>query len=72
MARATTKADLINSANKQFDKMWKLIETMSDEQQQATFSENIAMAGKETHWSRDRNVRMASVAVRMGTGQQSR
>lgn len=31
MARATTKADLVTSANGQFEKMWKLIDTMSDE-----------------------------------------
>lgn len=57
MARATTKADLITSANGQFDKMWKLIETMSDEQQNATFAEEMATAGKESHWGRDKNLR---------------
>ena len=30
MARATTKADLTASANGQFDKMWKLIDSMRD------------------------------------------
>ena len=30
MARATTKADLIASANGQFDKMWKLINGMDE------------------------------------------
>ena len=35
MARATTKADLTASANGQFDKMWKLIDSMSEEQQKA-------------------------------------
>ena len=45
MARATTKADLTASANGQFDKMWKLIDSMSEEQQ------------KETHWSSDKNLR---------------
>lgn len=57
MARATTKADLITMANEQFEKMWKLIETMSEEQQYAAFSAEMAMAGKETHWSRDKNLR---------------
>ena len=57
MARATTKADLMTSANEQFDKMWKLIETMSEEQQNATFAEEMATAGKETHWGRDKNLR---------------
>ena len=53
MARATTKADLTASANGQFDKMWKLIDSMSEEQQKAAFAEEMATAGKETHWSRD-------------------
>ena len=57
MARATTKADLVTSANGQFEKMWKLIDTMSDEQQNATFGKEMATAGKEAHWSRDKNLR---------------
>lgn len=57
MARATTKTDLITSANGQFDKMWKLIETMSEEQQNAIFDEKMATAGTESHWSRDKNLR---------------
>lgn len=57
MARATTKADLMASANGQFDKMWKLINSMSEEWQKATFADEMATAGKETHWSRDKNLR---------------
>lgn len=57
MSRATTKADLIIAANEQFDKLCKLIDTMSDKQRNATFSSEMAMAGKEAHWSRDKNVR---------------
>ena len=57
MARATTKADLTASANGQFDKMWKLINSMSEERQKATFADEMATAGKETHWSRDKNLR---------------
>lgn len=57
MARATTKADLTLAANGQFEKMWKLIETMSEEQQNASFSSDMAVAGKESHWGRDKNLR---------------
>lgn len=57
MARATTKADLVTSANGQFEKMWKLIDTMSDERQNATFGKEMATAGKEAHWSRDKKLR---------------
>lgn len=37
MSRPTTKPDLIEAANKQFDKLWKLIDTMSKEEQNETF-----------------------------------
>ncbi|MDR2146947.1 MAG: ClbS/DfsB family four-helix bundle protein [Tannerella sp.] len=57
MPRATTKKDLQTAANEQFDKLWKLIDSMSDEQQNATFAGEMASAGKEMHWSRDKNVR---------------
>jgi hypothetical protein len=57
MSRATTKEDLVIAANEQFDKLWKLINAMSDEQQNAPFGSEMATAGKEAHWSRDRNVR---------------
>jgi hypothetical protein len=57
MSRATTKTDLIIAANEQFDKLWKLIDTMSDEQQNAIFGSEMATAGKEAHWCRDKNLR---------------
>jgi hypothetical protein len=57
MSRATTKADLEIAANEQFDKLWKLIDTMGDEQQNTTFADEMAAAGKEAHWSRDKNLR---------------
>ena len=54
MTRATTKTDLTTSANGQFEKMWKIIDSMSEELQTATFSEEMAVAGKEAHWGRDK------------------
>jgi hypothetical protein len=57
MSRATTKTDLITSAHEQFDKLWKIIDTMSNEQQNATFADEMATAGKESHWRRDKNLR---------------
>ncbi len=57
MSRATTKTDLIIAANEQFDKLGKLIESMSGEQQNAVFSDKMASAGKEAHWGRDKNLR---------------
>lgn len=38
MPRATTKPELIITANEKFEKMWKLIDSMSEEEQRATFN----------------------------------
>lgn len=37
MARPTTKSDLLLAAEEQFTKLWKLIDSMSDAEQKATF-----------------------------------
>jgi hypothetical protein len=57
MARPTTKNDLTNAANGQFDRLWQLIDSMSGEKQDAPFGSDMATKGKESHWSRDRNLR---------------
>ncbi|MDY5968509.1 MAG: ClbS/DfsB family four-helix bundle protein [Bacteroidales bacterium] len=57
MARASSKAELIQSANEQFDKMWNLIDKMGIDMQRATFAKEMAAAGKEAHWNRDKNLR---------------
>jgi hypothetical protein len=38
MSRPTRKTDLVIAANEQFDKLWKLIDSMTDAQQNAQFS----------------------------------
>jgi hypothetical protein len=57
MARATTKQDLIMAADGQFGKLWALINSMSDVMQGRSFGSEMATAGKETHWGRDKNLR---------------
>ena len=57
MARATTKQDLIMASNAQFEKLWVLVDGMSDDLQNATFADQMATAGKEAHWGRDKNLR---------------
>jgi Uncharacterized conserved protein len=47
MSRASTKPDLLESANEQFTKLWDFIDTMPEAEQQATF----------LFEDRDRNVR---------------
>ena len=59
MSRPTTKADLIEAANEQFDKLWKLIDSMSADEQSAVFSfgDDFLQKQKEAHWTRDKNLR---------------
>lgn len=57
MSRATTKSDLIKAANEQFEKMWKLIESMTEEKQTAIFNFGEDFNRKEAHWVRDKNMR---------------
>ena len=57
MPRPTGKADLIATATEQFNKLWKLIDTMTCEEQNMEFSADMATKGKEAHWDRDKNLR---------------
>jgi hypothetical protein len=57
MSRPTTKPDLIKAANEQFEKMWKLIDSMTDDEQNSTFNFGESANRKEAHWARDNNLR---------------
>lgn len=57
MGRATTKPDLITAANGQFEKMWKLIDSMTEDEQTATFNFGDNFNKKEAHWERDKTLR---------------
>jgi len=57
MARATTKNDLVIAANAQFEKLWKIIDGMTEAQQDATFDFGDTIKQKEAHWKRDKNLR---------------
>jgi hypothetical protein len=57
MPRPTTKIDLIKVANEQFEKMWKLIDSMTDDEQNTTFNFGDISDKKEAHWARDNNLR---------------
>ena len=56
MPRATTKTELVTAANEQWDKLWKLINSMSDVQA-AVFDFGDDPKLKEAHWKRDKNLR---------------
>ena len=57
MPRPTTKQDLILAANEQFDKLWKLIETMSEEERSTAFCFDSNIGKGEAHWTRDKKLR---------------
>ncbi|NLO84139.1 MAG: ClbS/DfsB family four-helix bundle protein [Clostridiales bacterium] len=59
MSRATTKPDLLEAANEQYIKLWNLIDSLSEEEQNATFNfdDDFLQKQKEAHWARDKNLR---------------
>ncbi|MDR2699039.1 MAG: ClbS/DfsB family four-helix bundle protein [Candidatus Methanoplasma sp.] len=57
MSRPTTKTELIEAANGQFDRLWKMIDSMPEEEQNAAFDFGGGFDKKEAHWSRDKNLR---------------
>jgi len=56
MPRATNKSELITAAKDQWDKMWKLIDTLPDAKA-AIFDFGDDPKLKEAHWKRDKNLR---------------
>ena len=57
MPRATTKAELIKSANDNFDKMWGMIDSLTKQQQEQDFTYDPNAQDDAFHWKRDRNLR---------------
>jgi hypothetical protein len=57
MPRPATKPDLIKAANEQFEKLWQLIDSMTEEERNAAFSFGADIKRKEAHWKRDKNLR---------------
>lgn len=59
MARPTTKAALAAAAEEQHEKLWKLIDSMTEEKQSAAFAfgDDFLQKQKESHWVRDKNLR---------------
>lgn len=55
MARPKTKADLLKAANTQYDKLLKLIDSMSKKELETPFC--FDKSKKEAHWQRDKNLR---------------
>ena len=56
MPRPTTKNELIEAANGGFEKLWQLIDLMTEEELDAVFDFS-GFDKKEAHWLRDKNIR---------------
>lgn len=57
MGRPTTKIDLLEGANINFEKLNKLINSLSKEELSITFDFSNHEKKKEAHWDRDKNLR---------------
>lgn len=57
MARPQTKADLIIAANENYEKLNKLIDSMSEKELATPFNFEDDEKKKEAHWKRDKNLR---------------
>ncbi len=57
MARPQTKADLIKAADSNYDKLLKMIESMTEIELSTEFDFSADEKKKEAHWRRDKNLR---------------
>jgi hypothetical protein len=57
MARPTTKKDLIQAADSNFEKLWQIIDSMSEKDLKIEFDFSDDIKKKEAHWKRDKNLR---------------
>lgn len=57
MPRPTNKTELTAAANEQFEKLWTVIDTMSEEALNTEFDFSTEASKKEAHWQRDKNLR---------------
>ncbi len=57
MARPKTKEELIEESNSNFEKLWQLIDSLSENECNTEFDFSKDDKKKEAHWARDKNVR---------------
>jgi len=57
MPRPTTKEGMLQAANEQYNKLWLLINSMTEEEQEAAFNFDSKLFEKEAHWKRDKNIK---------------
>lgn len=57
MARPTTKKDLVEAADSNLEKLWQLIDSMTDKELNTEFDFSDDLKKKEAHWKRDKNLK---------------
>ncbi len=57
MARPTTKNDLIQVSNANFEKIWQQIDMLTETELSTEFDFSNQPNKKESHWKRDKNIR---------------
>ncbi|MDR2866095.1 MAG: ClbS/DfsB family four-helix bundle protein [Methanomassiliicoccaceae archaeon] len=57
MPRPTTKQDLLKAADEEFSRLWALMGSMTDEEQNTPFMFGDDPKRNEPHWKRDKNLR---------------
>ncbi len=57
MPRPRTKKDLIETSNTNFQKLWEIIDSLSEKEFNTPFDFSNNPKLKEAHWKRDKNVR---------------
>ena len=57
MPRPQTKSDLLEAAQQNYEKLMKLIDSMNNDELEATFNFVIDEKKTQAHWKRDKNIR---------------
>jgi hypothetical protein len=57
MARPRSKSDLLEAANTNYEKLWKVIDSMTEQELNKDFDFSDDLKKKEAHWKRDKNLR---------------
>ncbi len=57
MPRPTSKNDLIEAANTNYEKLWKSIDSLTENELNTEFDFSEDTKKKEAHWKRDKNLR---------------
>ncbi len=57
MGRPTSKTNLISAASTNYDKLWEIIESMTEKELNTEFDFSDEPKKKEIHWKRDKNLR---------------